>query len=74
MESMLLYICNEFFAKTGLQPAAVETTPATGCLHPLHKGYLATPEAYLKWYEREGAHALLSVECVNILPAAALWC
>ena len=38
----------------GVQPQEVIETPATGCLHPAHRGYFATPAEYMRWYEREG--------------------
>lgn len=37
-----------------LQPGEVIETPATGCLHPSHRGYFSSPAEYMRWYEREG--------------------
>lgn len=37
-----------------MQPKEVVETPATGCLHPAHDGYFATPGDYMRWYQREG--------------------
>lgn len=54
--AMLLYICNQFFADSPAPPPAVETTPATGCLHPDAPGrYFASPAEYLRWYGEHGA-------------------
>lgn len=54
--AMLLYICNTFFADTPAPPAAVETTPPTGCLHPDAPGrYFSSPAEYLRWYRDHGA-------------------
>eukprot|EP00892_Ulva_mutabilis_P009150 jgi/Ulvmu1/6607/UM003_0244.1 len=54
--SMLLYICNQFFADIPAAPPAVESTPPTGCLHPDAPGrYFRTPAEYLRWYRKHGA-------------------
>jgi magnesium chelatase subunit H len=52
---MLLYICNRFFADTGFKPPEPQTTPATGCLHPDHSGYFASPGEYMAWYKQHGS-------------------
>lgn len=54
--AMLLYICNHFFADSPAPPAAVQTTPPTGCLHPDAPGrYFSSPAEYLRWYAEHGA-------------------
>jgi magnesium chelatase subunit H len=52
--SMLLYICNEFFADAGSPAAAVSVTPPTGCLHPDYTGYFKSPGEYIAWYRLNG--------------------
>ena len=52
--SMLVYICNTFFADTGAKPAEVVSTPQTGCLHQQHVGFFDSPAAYLQWYAAAG--------------------
>lgn len=34
--------------------APLQETPATGCLHPLHKGFFDSPSSYMRWYAQHG--------------------
>ncbi|KAK9843478.1 hypothetical protein WJX81_004582 [Elliptochloris bilobata] len=52
--AMLCYLVDQYFLPTGLPLPALVETPPTGCLHPDHEGYFATPAAYLQWYRRAG--------------------
>ena len=53
--SMLLHLCNEYFAETGIKPAELITTPQTGCLHPAYsQGYFPNAESYMEWYGKHG--------------------
>lgn len=36
------------------QVATLKETPATGCVHPLYKGFFDTPTAYMAWYAQHG--------------------
>jgi magnesium chelatase subunit H len=63
--SMISYILRECFELPSLppEPKDLVETPATGCLHPAHDGFFESPEAYVRWYEREGPLASRWTEC-----------
>ncbi|CAL8470018.1 g9560 [Coccomyxa elongata] len=53
--TMLLYLVDQYVARTGITPPPVQETPPTGCLHPDYDGYFGTPTEYLAWYAKHGA-------------------
>lgn len=52
--TMLLYLVDQYLKPTGIEAAAVQVTPPTGCLHPDHTGFFDSPAEYLRWYHQHG--------------------
>ncbi|KAK9800208.1 hypothetical protein WJX73_009512, partial [Symbiochloris irregularis] len=52
--TMMLYLVDSYFFRTGAKPTAPLETPSTGCLHPDHEGYFDTPASYMRWYRAHG--------------------
>ncbi len=63
--SMISYILRECFElpSSPPEPKALVETPATGCLHPAYDGFFESPQAYVRWYKREGPLASRWTEC-----------
>ena len=67
VSSMFLNLVKEYFGDPGVEALPVIETPATGCLHPAHDGYFATPAEYAAWYERAGPLAGTGAPRVAVL-------
>ncbi|KAL3147924.1 Magnesium chelatase, variant 2 [Trebouxia sp. C0010 RCD-2024] len=52
--SMFAHLVDQYFKPTGVAPAKLLETPATGCLHPDFQGFFASPAQYIKWYNQHG--------------------
>eukprot|EP00873_Tetraselmis_striata_P036146 jgi/Tetstr1/456410/TSEL_043144.t1 len=51
---MFAYLVDKYVAEMGLESKPVRETPPTGCLHPDYDGYFASPQDYMRWYQKNG--------------------